>query len=102
AGLARAVAETIIPVDPPARPRLLDDLPQQKIIAGSQHYFLGPESLNVYVELGRDMFGFEGAAEAVMAEYHTGTQEHKDATKSPHNSSVSASQPAPMKLVIIE
>ncbi len=97
--LARAVAETIIPVDPPTRPRLLDDLPQQTIIAGSQRYFLGPESLNAYVERSRDMFGFEGAAEAVMAEYHTGTHEHKGATKS---LTVSASQPTPMKLIIVE
>ena len=102
AGLARAVAETIIPVDPPTRPRLLDDLPQQAIIAGSQRYFLGPESLNAYVERSRDMFGFEGAAEAVMAEYHTGTREHKDAAKSPNNLSAHSPQPAPMKLVIIE
>lgn len=102
AELARAVAQTIIPVDQPARPRLLDDLPQQTIIAGSQRYFLGPESLNAYVERGRDMFGFEGNAEAVMAEYHTGTPEHKDAAKSPNNSSVHSSQPSPMKLVIVE
>ena len=73
AGLARAVAETIISVDLLTRPRLLGDLPQEKMIAGSQRYFLGPESLNAYVERSRDMFGFEGAAEAVMAEYHTGT-----------------------------
>lgn len=98
AGLARAVAEAIVPVDPPARPHLLDYLPQQTIIAGSQRYFLGPESLNAYVERGRDMFGFEGDAEAVMAEYHAGAQDHKSA----NNPSAPSSQPSPMKLIIIE
>ena len=98
AGLARAVAQAIIPVDPLTRPRLLDDLPQQTIIAGSQRYFLGPESLNAYVEHGRDMFGFEGDAEAVIAEYHTRAQGHVTA----NNSHAASTQPAPMKLVIIE
>lgn len=99
AGLARAIAETITQIDPPARPRLLEDLPQPSIIAGSQRYFLGPESLNAYVERGRDMFGFAGAAEAVMAEYHTATRKSVDGQ---NNASAHSSQSSPMKLVIIE
>jgi hypothetical protein len=98
AALARAVAETIVQTDAPARPRLLEDLPQPSIIAGSQRYFLGPESLNAYVERGRDMFGFAGDAEAVMAEYHTGPRKPADQNNAPAHSS----QSSPMKLVIIE
>lgn len=50
-------------------PPLLESLPHQQAIAASHRYFLGPESLNDYVERGRDMFGFAGDAEAAMAEY---------------------------------
>ncbi|HVG19530.1 MAG TPA: DUF6599 family protein, partial [Blastocatellia bacterium] len=70
APLARAVAEGIGPKSAgAARPPLLESLPAGSSIAGSQRYFLGPESLNAYVERGREMFGFAGDAEAVMAEY---------------------------------
>jgi hypothetical protein len=100
--LARAVAETITPIDAPARPRLLEDLPQTSIIAGSQRYFLGPESLNAYVERGRDMFGFAGDAEAVMAEYQTGARKPAGGATSQNNASAHSSQSPPMKLVIIE
>ena len=50
-------------------PPLLESLPRQQAVAASERYFLGPESLNDYVERGRDMFGFAGDAEAAMAEY---------------------------------
>ena len=53
-------------------PPLLESLPGQQAVAESQRYFLGPESLNDYVERGRDMFGFAGDAEAAMAEYAPG------------------------------
>ncbi|HEX8090354.1 MAG TPA: DUF6599 family protein [Blastocatellia bacterium] len=68
--LARAVATEISPdVTHAARPPLLESLPADSIIAGSERYFLGPESLNAHVERGGEMFGFAGDAEAVMAEY---------------------------------
>ena len=105
AQLARAVAGAITPKDPAVRPRLLDDLPRQSIIAESQRYFLGPESLNTYVERGRDMFGFAGDAEAVMAEY---VQNSEAGTRkaAPKDSTVSGSlnlhQASPLKVIIIE
>ena len=55
-------------------PPLLESLPSRQAIAESQRYFLGPESLNDYVERGRDMFGFAGDAEAAMSEYAPGSE----------------------------
>lgn len=70
ASLARAIAGEISPkTNEAARPPLLESLPAGSSVTGSQRYFLGPESLNAYLERGRDMFGFAGDAEAVMAEY---------------------------------
>jgi hypothetical protein len=118
AQLARAVAGAIIPKDPAARPRLLDDLPRQAVIAGSHRYFLGPESLNAYVERGREMFGFAGDAEAVMAEYAQNsaaappppapkdssntTGSNKPAVSGSLNPHGLAAQGPPLKIVIIE
>ncbi len=71
--LARALADKIgMREDIPARPTLLDSLPAQSIVVESQRYLLGPESLNAFIERGRDVFGFAGDAEAVMAEYNLG------------------------------
>lgn len=71
--LARALADRVgMREDLPARPPLLDSLPAQSIIVDSQRYLLGPESLNAFVEGGRDVFGFAGDAEAVLAEYNLG------------------------------
>ena len=68
--LARAVAETIVPAGAAvAQPLLLDSLPASSMVPGSRRYFLGPESLNVYVEHAGEMFDFVGDTEAVMAEY---------------------------------
>jgi hypothetical protein len=39
------------------------------MVANSQRYFLGPESLNSYIEHARGMFDFAGDTEAVAAEY---------------------------------
>lgn len=96
--LARALAEAINSKDPAIRPRLLNDLPQESIINGSQRYFLGPESLNAYLERGRDMFGFAGDAEAVMAEYDAA----KDSKKLKAAAPINPHAPSPMKVVIIE
>jgi hypothetical protein len=69
-GLARSVSDTLARNKGAIKlPPLLESLPRQQAVAESQRYFLGPESLNDYVERGRDMFGFAGDAEAAMAEY---------------------------------
>jgi uncharacterized protein DUF6599 len=100
--LARALAEAITSKDPAIRPRLLDDLPKQSLIAKTERYFLGPESLNTYVERGRDMFGFAGDAEAVMAEYSAPTTEN-NSTENHSRAAAHRAAPAPrMKIVIIE
>ncbi|HWP45404.1 MAG TPA: DUF6599 family protein [Blastocatellia bacterium] len=52
-----------------SRPPLLDSLPRESIVERSERYFLGPASIGAYVQHGRDMIGFAGDAEAVMAEY---------------------------------
>lgn len=68
--LARSISETLARGNKAVKmPLLMESLPRQQVIASSQRYFLGPESLNDYVERGRDMFGFAGDAEAAMAEY---------------------------------
>jgi len=68
--LARAVADAIVPANAAVtKPPLLDSLPAAALAPGSQRYFLGPESMNAYVEHGREMFEFVGDTEAVVAEY---------------------------------
>jgi hypothetical protein len=74
ASLARSVSETLSQNKTAVKlPPLMESLPRQQAVAASEKYFLGPESLNDYVERGRDMFGFAGDAEAAMAEYHPNT-----------------------------
>lgn len=69
--IARALADEITPANiPVTRAALLDSLPASAMVASSQRYFLGPESLNSYVEHARDMFDFAGDAEAVAAQYN--------------------------------
>jgi hypothetical protein len=69
--LARALANAIVPrADASTRPALLESLPSSQMIAGSEQYFLGPESLGAYVKRGNEMFEFHGDAEAVLAEYN--------------------------------
>ncbi|HEX5732931.1 MAG TPA: DUF6599 family protein [Blastocatellia bacterium] len=68
--LGRAVSDTLAKGSKAVKmPLLMESLPRQGMIDSSQRYFLGPESLNDYVERGRDMFGFAGDAEAALAEY---------------------------------
>jgi hypothetical protein len=84
--LAREISDEIILKNAEvARPPLVESLPAGSTSSNSVRYFLGPESLNAYVEHGREMFGFAGDAEAVMAEY--------DAAANPAE---------PLKLVIVE
>lgn len=69
--LARAVDRSIAPrSEASTRPALLESLPASRMIAGSERYLLGPESLSAFVERGREMFEFPGDAEAVLAEYN--------------------------------
>lgn len=73
--IGRALADEIMPANTAvARAALLDSLPAASMVARSQRYFLGPESLNAYVEHGREMFDFAGDTEAVAAEYEQVTQ----------------------------
>jgi hypothetical protein len=70
ASLARSISEALGQNKVAVKlPPLLESLPRQQAVAASHRYFLGPESLNDYVERGRDMFGFAGDAEAALAEY---------------------------------
>jgi Family of unknown function (DUF6599) len=121
ASLARAVAGKLNPDSTEsARPSLLESLPAGSSVARSERYFLGPESLNAYLERGREMFGFAGDAEAVMAEYQeagaANAQPGDAATTggasipatprggpvSPGRDSASESPRPPLKLVIVE
>ena len=73
--IARALADEMMPANTAvARAGLLDSLPATSMVARSQRYFLGPESLNTYVEHGREMFDFAGDSEAAAAEYTQITQ----------------------------
>lgn len=70
ASFAAAVDEKIqVGEEPVARPILFDSLPKNFLVAQSEKYFLGSESLNAYFEGAREMFSFDGKAEAVIAEY---------------------------------
>ncbi|HET9530899.1 MAG TPA: DUF6599 family protein, partial [Blastocatellia bacterium] len=70
------------------RPPLLNSLPREFMAARSERYFLGPDSISAFLEDGRDMIGFAGDAEAVMAEYRKGES--------------SPGEPGALKLVIVE
>jgi hypothetical protein len=112
--IAAAVAEKIPAGESPAeRPALFDSLPKNSLVAESQRYFLGPESLNAYVERARDMFSFDGEAEAVVAEFRKASEtEAKEAMKAnpaakPSAAKPSAANPAAptaknLQLVIVE
>ena len=73
--LARSISDALARGNKAVKtPLLMESLPRRQVIASSQRYFLGPESLNDYVERGRDMFGFAGDAEAALAEYSPKTR----------------------------
>jgi len=110
--LARAVADEIVPANPAdTRPPLLDSLPVGSLVPASQRYFLGPESLNAFVEHGREMFEFVGDTEAVVGEYSKGEGGNNGGGQTPpsHQTrggsaarTASAATGPPMKLVIVE
>ena len=97
--LARAVADAIVANNTSAdHPPLLDSLPVTPIAPETKRYFLGPESLNTYVEHGREMFEFNGDTEAVMGEYVKGASDQAPIGTSTR----SASDELPMKFLIVE
>lgn len=99
---ARAVADAIVPRSTAVtHPPLLDSLPAASILPESKRYFLGPESLNVYLEHAREAFVFEGDTEAVMACYSQGAVPDP---QSEHHAAAagSAAEIDLLKLVIIE
>jgi hypothetical protein len=114
--LARAIANAIVSASPPEmRPSLFDRLPANfpgaSLIPDSSRYFLGPESLNVFVEHGRNLFQFAGDTEAVAARYakveggNSATSQGKDPDQNKGNSNRPAAEGSttlPMKLVIVE
>jgi hypothetical protein len=113
--LARAVANAIVPrAEAATRPALLESLPTSQMIAGSEQYFLGPESLGAYVNRGNEMFEFQGDAEAVLAEYNqspaAGSLSQAAATgagrdKADNAQGISRTKSAaeqPLKLVVVE
>jgi hypothetical protein len=73
--IARALKAEITAGNPAVtRPALLDSLPGPAMVADTQRYFLGPESLNVYIGHAREMFDFTGDTEAIAAEYEQDAQ----------------------------
>ena len=114
--LARAVANAIVSTSPPEmRPSLFDrlpaNLPDALLVPESPRYFLGPESLNVFVEHGRDLFQFVGDTEAVAAQYekvdsgNSVPSQGKALDQTKHVDSpraVGTPTPLPLKLVIVE
>jgi hypothetical protein len=113
AALARAVASEMPARKPEERPVIFRSLPEASLVATSPRYFLGPESLNTAVAGSRDLYAFNGDAEAVVAQYaltpDAVTGRHDDmamktaqsVTASQHHS-VAASPVESMRLVIIE
>jgi hypothetical protein len=80
-GLATAIAGKIPNGEEPGRPILFDSLPKNSLVAHSERYFLGPESLNTHIAGARDMFSFDGEAEAVVAEYRKTPETNAKALK---------------------
>ena len=113
--LARVVANAIVAATPAeARPALFDSLPTNvsgaEQVANSKRYFLGPESVNAFINRGREMFAFAGDTEAVLALY---AKAESGSVLSPSQPSelnrakgqpqtVPTPTPPPVKLVIVE
>ncbi len=106
--IAAEIANNISSPDKPIElPTLLHSLPKN-YVERSERYFLGAESLNAYFERGRDIFSFNGDAEATIAEYQKPDavanraegEPGKGATKHRPASRLTVSKP--FKLVIVE
>lgn len=116
--IARAVADEIAGAGAAAtRPPLLDSLPENvngaRLLPKTERYFLGPESLNAFVEHAGEMFQFVGDTEAVIGEYakaenvNIGASLRRASDQIPvsdgsagHSAVVPGAQP--LKLVIVE
>jgi len=103
AALARAVAGEITAQRFEERPVIFRSLPAGARPATGLRYFLGPESLNTAVAGSRDLYAFNGDAEAVVAEYGL---KPDGATRRRGDAAAKTAAPAPatepMRLVIIE
>jgi hypothetical protein len=106
--LAGAVANSIAATNPgEIRPPLINSLPASVsgavLVPGSQRYFLGSESLNAFVEHGREMFEFRGDTEAVAAQYTRVDGGSMNQSRGVGNPQAAAGTiPLPLKLVIVE
>lgn len=101
-GLARAVASEIAAHKADERPVLFRSLPEAAGRAISLRYYLGPESLNTAVAGTRDLYAFNGEAEAVVAQYAI-NQPPAELNKPAGKSAAKSPPPVePMKLVIVE
>jgi hypothetical protein len=68
--IANAISGLLSPdARPGVPPTLLESLPAQAGVRAGARYFLGPQSLGDYLPHAADMFGFNGEAEAVLADY---------------------------------
>jgi hypothetical protein len=85
--LARIVADSVPAGATTTSPPLIDSLPASlpgaALVPNSQRYFLGPESLNTFVNQGREMFEFLGDTEAVAAEYTKTGNDNVAQTRTP-------------------
>jgi hypothetical protein len=85
--LARLVADSVPAGATTTSPPLIDSLPASlpgaALVPNSQRYFLGPESLNTFVNRGREMFEFLGDTEAVAAEYTKTGNDNVAQTRTP-------------------
>ncbi len=104
--LIGAVSRKLPEVKPGQQPVLMRSLPEASLVAAYTHYYLGPESLNVAVPGTRDLYAFNGDAEAVVAEYEinkpAANAKTANAAAKPDSKQATAAPPAPMKLVIVE
>ena len=98
-GLARAVAAEIRALKPAERPVVFHSLPEAARVSTNLTYFLGPESLNTAIPGSRDLYAFNGDAEAVVAEY---ALKPDPPTPSARTAAPPRPIPAPMKLLIVE
>jgi hypothetical protein len=100
----RAVIEKLTPIKPDERPVILRSLPEASRASSYAGYYLGPESLNTAVAGTRDLYAFNGDAEAVVAEYKINKPtDTNDPTTKPATKQTAAAPPVePMKLVIVE
>ncbi|MFL6274319.1 MAG: DUF6599 family protein [Blastocatellia bacterium] len=104
ATLARAIANALPTTKLDERPVVFRSLPTAARPVDSPRYYLGPETLNTAVEGSRDLYVFNGDAEAVVAEYQINkpTDTNNPVAMQSEKQSGAVPLAAPMKLVIIE